>query len=188
VTATVGRPRRPGTDAAIAAATIDLLADVGYAGLTIEAVAIRSGVSRPTVYRRHATKAELVAAAMTATLATANPVVPDTGDVLVDVERLLGNTVAALTTSTFGASVAEIVGPARHEPELRDLLDVALEERRGLLRELLGRAERHGRLSASDVDVAIDLLLGAIYFRLLISGASLDDAFVTDIVRSVIAP
>lgn len=187
MTATAGRPRRPGTDGAIARAALDLLAEVGYAGLTIDAVAARAGVSRPTVYRRHATKAELVAAAMTAALAAANPAVPDSGDVVSDVERLLCNTVAALTTSTFGASVAEIVGPARHEPELRHLLDLALEERRGVLRTVLERAVHHDVLRAPNIEVAIDLLLGAIYFRLLITGAAMDDDFVTNIVRSVIA-
>jgi AcrR family transcriptional regulator len=188
VTATRGRPRLPGTDAAIGRATLDVLADVGYAGLTIDAVATQAGVSRPTVYRRHSTKAELVAAAVATALASANPAVPDTGDVATDVEHLLRNTIAALTTSTFGAAVAEIVGPARHETELRQLLDVALEERRGVLRAALGRAALEERLSVPDVEVAIDLLLGAVYLRLLVTGAAMEDTFVAEIVRAVVVP
>ena len=59
-----GRPRDPAADRAILDATLHLLAEQGYQAMSIEGVAAASGVSRPTVYRRYASKADLVAAAL----------------------------------------------------------------------------------------------------------------------------
>jgi len=73
----MGAPRRAGpAPIAILDATLDLLAEHGYQALTIEAVAARAAVGRPTVYRRYATKADLVAAALVELTAGEPPVRP----------------------------------------------------------------------------------------------------------------
>ena len=59
-----GRPRDAGRDVAILEVTLQVLTEVGYDQLTIEAVAARAGVGKPTIYRRHPGKAALVAAAV----------------------------------------------------------------------------------------------------------------------------
>jgi AcrR family transcriptional regulator len=61
-----GRPGRPrvNVDAAIADATLRLLAAHGYRGLTMGAVAAEAGIGKPTLYRRHATRSDLVAAVL----------------------------------------------------------------------------------------------------------------------------
>ncbi|MBV9493109.1 MAG: helix-turn-helix transcriptional regulator [Acidobacteria bacterium] len=61
-----GRPRKEGADEEILAGARALLAEVGYATLTVDAVAERVGVAKTTVYRRWPTKRELIAAALTA--------------------------------------------------------------------------------------------------------------------------
>ena len=55
-----GRPRDPSRDEAIFAATLALFAEHGYAGVSIEGVAARAGVGKATIYRRYASKAQLV--------------------------------------------------------------------------------------------------------------------------------
>ena len=60
-----GRPRDPGYDKVILDATLEILNDKGYAGLTIDGVAARTGVGRPTIYRRWRSKPALVIAALT---------------------------------------------------------------------------------------------------------------------------
>ena len=182
-----GRPRRSETDAAVRAATRQLLAEVGYGDLTIEGVAKLAGVGKPTVYRRHGSKASLVAAALLEELEAANPAVPDSGEVAEDARRLLGNLVDLLTTTDFGRGVTEIVSPARRDAELAGLFAAAVEQRRTLIRAVFQRAAEQHRLLARDVETAIDLALGAVYFRHLISGAPLGGAFVVQVVGSLIA-
>ena len=168
-------------------ATLDLLGEVGYGALTIGAVAGRAVVGRPTVYRRHGTKAELVAAALTGVLAEANPAAPDTGDVVADLATVIGNTVEVLTATTFGRVLADQVGPAQHDDALAEVLHRGFEARRDLLRVLLGRAADEGRLLVSDIENGIDILLGALYFRLLMTQRTLDRALVAAVIGAVVA-
>ena len=90
-----GRPRDAGRDLAILNATLKLLIEVGYDQLSIEAVATEAGVGKPTVYRRYANKAALVAAAVEHRAASAPPATR-TGDFLQD----LLQTVAWLAEQT----------------------------------------------------------------------------------------
>lgn len=58
-----GRPRKPGSDAAIMAAALELLRERGYAGLTLDDVADRAGVGKSSLYRRFRDRADLATAA-----------------------------------------------------------------------------------------------------------------------------
>lgn len=73
-----GRPRDPAVEEKVTAAVLELLAEKGYQGLTIEQVARRSGVSKPTLYARWPAKGELVVAALVRSAPALTPV--DTGD------------------------------------------------------------------------------------------------------------
>jgi AcrR family transcriptional regulator len=162
------------------------VAAAGYEGLTVEGVARAAGVGRPTIYRRFPTKAALVAAALTGALAEANPAEPDTGDVAADCEAVLGNSAKALSTTVLGRAVAELLGPARRDAALAAALDRSLDQRRDLTRSLLQRAEAQGRL-LTGIEVGIDLLLGVLYFRHLITRQPLT-AELTAIVATVVGP
>ena len=72
------RPFDPNVDQAIATATLELLSELGFAGMTIEAVAAAAGVGKPAIYRRHPDKPALVAAVIAAQLPALT--VPDLGD------------------------------------------------------------------------------------------------------------
>lgn len=181
-----GRPRRAETDAAINAATRSMLVEVGYGGLTIEGVARRAEVGKPTVYRRHGSKAALVSAALLDTLEAANPEPPDTGDVNRDTRTLLGNLAALLTSTDFGTALIEIVSPATRDAHLAELFDATVEERRVVIRSLLQRAQDQSRLACEDVETGIDLVLGAIYFRHLLTRGAIDEGFIAEIVDTII--
>src|SRR5438270_13278542 len=86
-TATRGRPRSAEADAAIREATVDLLAQEGYAGLTMSGVAHEAGVSTATLYRRWHSKLELVIDVL-AMRAEESPV-PDTGTLEGDCRSML---------------------------------------------------------------------------------------------------
>ena len=83
-----GRRRDPTRDTAIADATLAVFVEEGYSALTIEGVAARAGVGKATIYRRYASKAELVVDAVRAGAGIADGL-PDTGDVRADLATML---------------------------------------------------------------------------------------------------
>ncbi|MCB0993304.1 MAG: TetR/AcrR family transcriptional regulator [Acidimicrobiales bacterium] len=182
----IGRPRLAEVDEAIGSATQSLLAEVGYSDLTIDEVARRAGVGKPTVYRRHASKAQLVASVLHRSLEHANPETPDTGDPALDLRQLLTNLARALTQTLFGPAVVEVIAPARHNADLEALFDTVTSERRRLMHSVLADAHRSSRLRAIDVETAVDMTLGAIYFRFMFSKGPLDADFIDGLVWSVV--
>ncbi len=172
-------------DRSIIEAARQELARSGYEGLTMGAVASRAGVGRPTVYRRFTNKAALLAAVVVDSLAEANPVEPATGDVVTDLEEVLGNLARALTASDLGAAVADLIGPASRDSDLSEALNLALESRRDLLRSILRRARAEGRLR-TDIETAIDVLLGGVYFRHLMTPTPVDDDYRRSLILLVV--
>src|SRR6201991_820765 len=114
-----GRPRDPQRREAILRAAISLVAEVGYDRMTVEAVAARAGVSKPTIYRRWpGGKPEIVADAIRAKRAD-GAALPDTGSVRGDLLAMLG---AISGTVDEDAHVAGgLISQLRSSPELAEL-------------------------------------------------------------------
>lgn len=102
-----GRPRQPDIDERLLAATRALLAEVGYARLTVDAVAGRAGAGKAAIYRRYASRTELIYAAL-----FADPALLHRSDV-VDTGSLAGDlsAEAADLLSLFGDPVAQAAMP-----------------------------------------------------------------------------
>src|SRR5918911_4826049 len=141
-----GRPRDPGVDVAIRAATVDLLGEIGYARLTMDEVAARAGVSKASLYLRWPNKVALVADALQQR-ARAVPQAPNTGALSTDMRTFL----AALLRARGAASraLSAVSGEIASNPELRTAW------RRGLagaltgsLRTIVSRAVDRGELPA----------------------------------------
>ncbi|SCL58727.1 transcriptional regulator, TetR family [Micromonospora citrea] len=184
-----GRPRRPETDAAILRATLELLRDGGYRTLSIEKVATRAGVTRPTVYRRWPDKAGLVVDA----LAEAVPVAlaPDTGDTRTDlhhVARGLVDRLAGLAPVILGV-LADSVGREDLAAPLRDRY---LRPRLRTVTDVVDRGIARGDLPpGTSPATARDLLAGPLVYRWLVNG-TLTDADVHELAdaawRALTAP
>lgn len=138
------------------------------------------------MYRRHDSRASLVARALLEILEELNPAAPDTGDVIAHITDLLSRLAVALTSTAFGPAVIEIVSPAAHETHLAELFDTAIKQRRELIKMVMVRAEGEGRLVATDVETAIDMALGAVYFRHLFTHGPIDGNFIATIVAALI--
>lgn len=181
-----GRPRRADVEPAVRAAVLGLLAEVGYGATTIDAVAARAGVGKPAIYRRWADKPTLVADAFEQALAEVNPGPPD-GDVAGAVLATLTHTAQLVHDTSFGAALAAVVGELRHEPVLRAAADRVEARRRQLLRALLRRARSEGRLVPGwTIDLAVDALLGAVYFNALVRGTRLGPRDLRTLVARVV--
>ena len=112
-----GRPRDPSRDEAIRAALLRLLGEVGYGGLTMDALAQAAGVGKATIYRRWRTKQDLIVDSI-ADLGSVLTVPPDTGSLRADLRQFM-HLVAEATRSPIGAMLQSLVSAMHHHPELR---------------------------------------------------------------------
>jgi AcrR family transcriptional regulator len=174
----LGRPRDARADRAIVAATLELIAAVGVNDFRMEDVAGRAGVGKAAIYRRYASKDELVTAAVAALVTEIT--VPDTGSTREDLLALMRDAVAIYADPIHAGVMASLVGAMRQQPELaRAVRDGLLASRRGALRAVLDRGVARGDLRADlDFELALDVLGGALFYRLLITGGALDEQLV----------
>jgi AcrR family transcriptional regulator len=164
-----GRPRSTEADDAIVRATLEVLLDEGFRGLSVEAVRQRAGVGKATIYRRFPDKDALVAAAIRS-LHQAVQEPPDTGSLAGDVDALLRQGyLADPRITSFGP---RLLAEAAGNPEMHAIFRSALiEPRRAFLGAILRRAVERGELRDDvDLEVVIDLIAGPFIYRLLIDG------------------
>ncbi|TFB99540.1 TetR/AcrR family transcriptional regulator [Cryobacterium adonitolivorans] len=169
-----GRPRHPDIDAAIVAAALELLAEVGYAGFTIAGVARRAGVSKPTVYRRWAQKSQLVVEAMATQMPRETGVrIGSVAEQLLDYATRLSVT---LTHTPLGRVLPGLVAAMETDPQLAtSYRTLIIEPTRRLWRDAVERGMAAGELLPdTDVEFVLDALAGPLYVRVLITGAPAD--------------
>jgi len=169
-----GRPRSREADRAILEATVELLAEKGYLQTSVDQIADRAGVSKPTVYRRYADKADLVTAAITEHWSSQEP--PDTGDVRKDLLTLLHQVRVRLGSNLGMPMVGVLLVEEPHNPELlARFRERFLFPRRRQFREVLRRGQVRGQVREDvDLDTMTDVLFGPYYARHL-SGLLFDE-------------
>jgi AcrR family transcriptional regulator len=186
-----GRPRDARADRAIVAATLELIAEVGVNGFRVDDVADRARVGKAAIYRRYPSKDELVTAAVAALVGEI--AIPDTGSTREDLLALMREAVAVYADPVHAGVMPSLVGAMRHQPELAQAVrDGFLRRRREALRQVLDRGVARGDLNAElDVELALDVLGGALFYRLLITGGPLDEQLaegVADLILRGFAP
>jgi AcrR family transcriptional regulator len=173
-----GRPRDPRIDDAVLRATVELLAETGYPGLLVSAIAARAGTSKPAIYRRWPSKAHLVhEAVFPIGAATA---IPDTGSLSGDLREMVYRTMAFLTTPAARAALPGLVGEMAADPTLHSaLLERFADIFAGGLEAWLKAAAARGEVRA-DVTAAelADVIAGVTLLGLLTRAAELDDTWV----------
>ena len=157
-----GRPRERRVDDAIRRATLELLEEVGYRGLSIEAVAARAGVGKPTIYRRFSSKPELVFAH------TIHPLelgpAPDTGSLRGDLTALLDIIFDSLLRPAAG-TLPGLLDDLAQSPELAERFRARfVEPERRWIRQILERALARGEVvGMPDLELAHALLVGPVF-------------------------
>jgi AcrR family transcriptional regulator len=164
-----GRPRSESAHRAILAAAAELLLEQGLGAASMDAVAARAGVSKATIYRWWPSKERLALDALYADWAHIDVAEPDTGTVRGDLLALVGPWVRELSRRPYGRLVAEFVVAAHTDLEFaRDYRVRFVEPRRERMRAVFTRAiERDEIAQGTDVEIAVDLIYGALYHRLL---------------------
>jgi AcrR family transcriptional regulator len=183
-----GRPRSEHADRAILAATVELLDERGLAGMSIEEVAARAGVSKATIYRRWPSKGLLALDAFVSRFQALQPQ-PDTGSLRGDLTAALRAWVDAVTTTPMGRMLSGLIAEAQHDDSLRAAWrDRVLEPLRAQHRVLLDRAVERGEI-APDIDreVVLDLFFGAAQHRLLLGHLPLSSNFIDQEVNIILS-
>jgi AcrR family transcriptional regulator len=184
-----GRPRDPQRREAILQAALALVAEVGYDRATIDAIAARAGVSKPTLYRRWPQgKPELVADAIRERHAQAGPT-PDSGSLRGDLLALIAIQTGQLLEDVHLAW--GLLTRLRTSEELAAVMreHVIAEERRRV-DELLDRAVARGELAAGAPvsPLFADVAGSLIFTRVTITGEPVDRAFAEELVDDVLLP
>ena len=180
-----GRPRDEGAAQSILTATMELMAEVGFAGVTVDAVAQRAGVGKATIYRRWQSKERLVLDAISASTEPAP--VPDTGSVAGDLREIYGRMAESLSQPESRSLLMAMVAQATVDDLVRDLLAALVSQRKEVSQAVLRRGIAEGALPAdADLDLLIDLLGGAVVYRTCIAGHPVGPETVDRIVATVL--
>ena len=162
VGAAVLRPDK--TEAIVNAAFLEL-ANAGYRGLTMDAVAARAGVGKAALYRRWASKDAMLVDLIAGAAQTTLP--PDTGSLRGDLVSFISAVIDALDHPLVGRIGLELQAEAPRNPALAEALTTRFREpRRAAGEAMLERAVTRGEISAdADLEMALDLIAGPLFMR-----------------------
>ena len=181
-----GRPRSDEVHRKILDATRELLSEDGFSDLRLEHVAARAGVGKATIYRRWGSK-EALAQELLAELAGPHIAVAVTGDTREELLAAVVNPMRAVTETPFGPVIRALLSQIAVNPTLGDpFRATVVQARRDEIARVIARGVARGDLRQdANADVATELLVGPVYFRLMFGG-DLDDAFAERIVDAVL--
>jgi AcrR family transcriptional regulator len=170
---------------AVLEAADDLLSEIGFAAVTMERIAARAGVGKQTIYRWWPSKTDVL---MDAFLDDAfqNLRPPDGGNLSQNLRTHLRNLAKFLTESDAGTVFRALAGQAQHDPKIASRFRKDyLSRQRVVDRVPLQRAIERGELASdTDIELAVDQLVGPIYYRVLVTGEPVDKKFTDSLVAA----
>lgn len=169
---TPGRPRSAKSHQAILRATLELLGEVGFEAMSIEAISTRAGVGKTTIYRRYSSKEELVADAIESI--RQDVVIPNTGNLWSDLDLLIENA-AQITLSPLGRqSVAMIISSAASNSRFaRIYWTKYLQPRREAFAVVIERAKTRNEIRTElDSGLVFDSMSGIMLYALIFQPAN----------------
>ncbi|MEV3903879.1 TetR/AcrR family transcriptional regulator [Mycobacterium sp. NPDC050551] len=169
---------QPAVTASITEAVLDEMADLGYARLSMEAVAKRAGVGKSALYRRWPSKQQM-ALAVLAEFSVDQAPAPDTGSLRGDLRESLDAVARWLSHPRFSRILPDLVAEMARNPELSDLVENMIgRPRRDRGTVILQRAMRRGELAPdTDLDIALDLIGAPVYWRLTVRDADAEPGY-----------
>ncbi|MFB9964135.1 TetR/AcrR family transcriptional regulator [Sinosporangium siamense] len=175
---------------AILTATRELIAEVGYAKVTIEAIASRAGVGKQTIYRWWPSKGFVVLESFVALIETEEGAVelPDTGDIEADLKLVMRETMEEFATPAFEAPIRALNTEIINDPALAEAYNEKLAAPTDEVMRARLRSARHaGQLSPdADLDLMAEMLYGPLYQRWLLRSGPLTPEFADGLVEAVL--
>lgn len=166
-----GRPRSDAAHRKILDATRSLLSEDGFADLRLEHVAARAGVGKATIYRRWGSKEALVQELL-AELAAPHIAVAESDDTREEFLAAVVNPMRAVTDTPFGPVIRALLSQIAVNPTLGDpFRATVVQARRREVARVIARGTARGDLRPdADAEIATELLVGPVYFRLMFGG------------------
>ncbi|MBT2395662.1 TetR/AcrR family transcriptional regulator [Streptomyces sp. ISL-100] len=173
---------------AIRTAVFGELAAVGYARMSIEGIARRAGVGKTAVYRRWKSKLALVLDLVSAVAAEGLPA-PATGSLYGDVRAVLEVAAHALRHPVASQVIPDLLVEAARHPEIAGAIKSALlDGQQGVAAGVVRDAVARGELPEGvDVDRALDLIVGPLYWRLVVVRTPVPAGYLDDLAASAVA-
>ncbi|WP_378953743.1 TetR/AcrR family transcriptional regulator [Pelosinus sp. sgz500959] len=178
-----GRPRNVETEKAILAASYDLLLENGFGTVTVEKIAERAKVSKATIYKWWPNKAAVVMDGFLSAAMARLPV-PDTGSAINDIVIQASN-LARFLTSREGKVINELIAEGQFDLKLaEEYRSRYFNPRRLDSRLILERGVQRGELKKDlDIELSMDLIYGPLFYRLLVTGETLDESVITNLIK-----
>jgi len=179
---------------AILAAAIELVHEVGYRKLTIEAIAARAGVGKQTIYRWWPSKGTIVLDGLLASVGDSDDLaLPDTGDVDADLRGVVRAIVDELADTKLSGTTRALMIDIQGDPTLADkVLNHLLRPQLDAIADRLRAAQDAGQLRRDlDLPVAVEMFIGPLYHRWLLQTGPLTPSYaytVTDLALRALAP
>jgi AcrR family transcriptional regulator len=178
------RPRR--SQDIVLQTTLDVIAEQGVMGISVDAVAARSGVSKATIYRHWGSRARLIHAAISS-LQTPT-MEPDTGSLRDDLVALLQHLVDYFDTPTVANVFPSFLDAAVRDPELAELRQETLRTGRASFERVVQRGIERGELSPDvDIHLVVDFARAPIIYRRVVAQVLVPASEVEPIVDAVLA-
>ena len=185
----LGRKRDHTRDPEILEAALDVLAETGYDGMTIDMVAARAKAGKATLYRRWSSKGELVVDAVACMKSVDLTTLPDTG-------TLRGDLVAMIRPHSIDDAqrklkiMTGLLSMLSKDPELADTaLESIMEPRVAANRIFLRRAIDRGEIAAgTDIEAIAMLSQAMATYRVMILRKPVDRAFILSVLDGVVMP
>jgi AcrR family transcriptional regulator len=177
----IGRPRSQAAHDAVLNAALRLVTKRGFRAVSVNEIAAEAGVGKMTLYRHWPDKAALVMDSLLVLIGSETDF-PEAGSAIESLRQQL-DLQAAFFRSSRGNLIRSLVAEAQSDHELAIAFrERWLNPRREGVRQIMRAAVAEGSLRSDiDIDTAIDLLYGSLYYRLLLGAGALDERFVDSI-------
>ncbi len=175
-------------DAAIRAAALEALAEVGYDRLTMDMVATKAHAGKGALYRRWPSKAALVIDSITHGRRVA--AIPDTGSLVTDLETLAAHMGAAGAGNRQHHVMMGLVSASNRDPEIAEALRARIvEPREASIRVILQRARDRGEITAEvDIELIVGVVPAMMMHRPMFDRLPPDGEFLNRVIRSIVLP
>jgi AcrR family transcriptional regulator len=181
-----GRPRSEAARGAVLGAALELVEEGGFGALTMEGIAHRAGVSKQTVYRWWSSKAAILLEALNEGAATIAPL-PDAGTLAEELPVFVRRSVLGARGRTARLLVGLMAEAQLDESFATSFQDGFLAQRRGVMAELLGRAQARGEIGAEvDLELVVEVFFGTLWYRLLAKSGPVDRGFADELAEMLL--
>jgi AcrR family transcriptional regulator len=182
----VARPRSEEAHRAAIEATVEVLLESGVDGVTLDAVAARSGVAKSTLYRHFGSKEAMIAVA--ARRCVIEHPTPDTGNLEDDLMFLFGRYEETDRVNRLPHLIPMLVDAGLRDPKMQEVVDEVIAERRRPIHTVVKLAQMRGEVSPDlDLDVAVATIVGPLTYRRIVERRDVTPEFKEQTLRCAVA-